>query len=366
MKKLFHLLFLTIIFPAHIFGILFDTALLKELKPIITFFPSNDPDKPEEDTFPYELKKKILLEFAQNVHRYSNYYDDSISRIIFNVSLVNKDLYKELDKQRNDPIAARFIIMHFKYKHHNLLHFDSYLTDKCKFPGAQKCFALSKELYEPTLTPDMIENLFQQGVILDLSKDRYTQSPLIYWCMLRNNQNQDHNKKIIKKLLDLGANPNECGALVYVIEKKFIDYVQLILNYKPIINNAVWLSAMITFPSTNECIDLLLSYATKDELNAGLICCFHNHEYKPNLMQKFIDNGANPNIALPHLMKQSKSTCNPFDTHTSFNKNFTFFCEQKAFDKETLTQLKQIQSSINSLVSVLEKNQPDTNDQTKI
>src|SRR5579862_4484057 len=245
MKKLFHLLFLTIIFPAHIFGILFDTALLKELKPIITFFPSNDPDKPEEDTFPYELKKKILLEFAQNVHRYSNYYDDSISRIIFNVSLVNKDLYKELDKQRNDPIAARFIIMHFKYKHHNLLHFDSYLTDKCKFPGAQKCFALSKELYEPTLTPDMIENLFQQGVILDLSKDRYTQSPLIYWCMLRNNQNQDHNKKIIKKLLDLGANPNECGALVYVIEKKFIDYVQLILNYKPIINNAVWLSAMI-------------------------------------------------------------------------------------------------------------------------
>ena len=96
MKKLVAAVICTIISTLHILGMEKNTLQIPE-------------------HFPYECSKHILLEYAQNVHRYvceKHGYKNNRepSDIIFNVSLVNKDLYKELDKERNDPITARTII----------------------------------------------------------------------------------------------------------------------------------------------------------------------------------------------------------------------------------------------------------------
>jgi hypothetical protein len=367
MKKLLYILLFALI-PSHIFGIVIDPL---ELKPIILFFPSDDPDKPEEDTFPYEIKKKILLELAQNVHYRVRRQDPSsrtwlANKIIGYVSFVNKDLYAALDQQRNNPITARNIITNLKYQCPN-----QNLAWNLKFPGAKKCYELSEQLYNDDLTEEMAENLFQQGAIIDYSvtKNKKTGElqycPLKYWCDPRRNNNQ--GKEIIKKLLDLGANPDEENCLVHVIHGKGIDMTKTVLAYKPMLDNPVWNAAIlyVTVNNNSAYIDLLISRATHDELNIGLICCFGELYdtilYRPTLMQKFINNGANPNIALPHLLNRLKSIENPFDADGHFVQNLKFFCEQKAFDKYMLIYLQQTQNSLNSLVNALEKNQPDIN-----
>jgi hypothetical protein len=350
MKKLFHLLFLTIIFHSHVFGIVIGPS--KELKPIIIFFPSNDPEKPEEDTFPYDMKKKILLEFAQNVHRYSTSgYDrtarfqlcsNRASQIIFNVSLVNKDLYKKLDKQRNDPITARSIITKITSK----LNFNVNLNviNGFTFPGAKKCRELSEQLYKNDLTKDEVENLFKQGAIINFSVTAASNNPdlkewpLHHWYQLTN-RNQD----IIKKLLDLGADPvhSTCNFLEAIILNADSNMTKMILNYKPKISHDVWLMAISI--NTDSCINLLIPYATQDELDFGLAncvsptkfknCCISYMQHKQiETMQQFIDHGANPNVALDHLMTEFATVQNAFDHHKEFKKIFKFLCKQKAFD----------------------------------
>jgi len=99
MKKLFTAFIFTFIFTPYTFGIDID------IEEIVA---------PEH--FPYELKKNILLELSQNCHRYvgkmsyENQPLNKAKRIISNISLINKDLYKELDKERNDPITTRIMI----------------------------------------------------------------------------------------------------------------------------------------------------------------------------------------------------------------------------------------------------------------
>ncbi|HEX4068541.1 MAG TPA: hypothetical protein VHX42_00425 [Candidatus Babeliales bacterium] len=336
----------------------------------IEFNQKKDVSTPEN--FPDDLKKMILLELSQNCHRYTIHYENMCSkeatRIIFYVSLVNKDLYKELDKYRNDPIAARDIITNIQRKNNFTTCF---FVDGFTFPGAQKCLKLSRQLYKIDLTENDVEILFRKGAIIDFTvtenipdRSRKSQScPLRYWY-------KKNNQPIMKKLLDLGANPNGTDLLSDVVAYNNIDITQLLLNYHPKITAGAWQNAMSE--KIHEYLDLLLSHATQDELNDGLVCCFNCNDnniiYRPDIMQKYIDNGANPDIALSHLMKRltfisklfepNKLTPNPFKIKGNFVKVFQFLCKQKAFDQEALAELQQIQNTVNSLVSQLEQNQP--------
>jgi hypothetical protein len=314
-------------------------------------------------TLPYKYSKRILLELSQNCHRYCNAlgYTKSglVSRIIFNVSLVNKKLYTKLDKQRNDPITARSIITNIRHQ-----YLDGFLTtvvvENFVFPGAKKCRELSAQLYDDNLIEDMVEKLFHQGAILNYSVTESSSSclglrsdPLKYWCTCKN---KDQSKTIVKKLLDLGANPNECDVLSYVIDTQDIDLIKIILNYKPAITSNTWYNAI---QNTRKNIDLLLPCATQDELNDGLYCCLEldNMSHTRETMQKFIDYGANPSIALHYLIKMLTGFTQ-LDADDDFIKNFNFLCSKGAFNRKALIQLQKIQNTLGSLVNELEKNQP--------
>src|SRR6266404_6935316 len=171
MKKLFITLIFTIT-TSCLFG------MKPKLEPIIKFFPE---DNPEKNTYPYDAKKMILLELAQNVlyHTRSKYISKRAqlaSQIIGYVSFVNKDLYKELDKQRNDPIAIRPIMIDIAYDT-RFNNYNYFYVENMPLPGAQKCIEYTKQLTDEKLTPDKTEQLFQQGAILNYQHNN-CQSPL--------------------------------------------------------------------------------------------------------------------------------------------------------------------------------------------
>ncbi len=316
---------------------------------------------------PYKCSKKILLELSQNCHRYADNYEWNctksalVSRIIFNVSLVNKDLYQELDKQRNDPITARSIIINTRHQYLD----DSFASDDVEnfvFPGAKKCRELTAQLYDDNLTEDMVEKLFHQGATIDydVNASRHTvlhYPPLFYWGCI-SHKNEEQSKAIIKKLLDLGANPDKCDVLTYVIDTENIDLTKMILNYKPVIKFNTWRAVSVVSRNMQEYIDLLLPCATQDELNDGLYCFACNSlVYKPEIMQKFIDNGANPSIALHQLITRL-TNFTLLDANHDFIKIFNFLCSKGAFDKKALTHLQHLQDILGSLINELDRNQP--------
>ena len=307
-------------------------------------------------TYPLELKEKILLEYSQNVQRYVQKkfnINKAIvaSRIIFNVSLINKNLYKTLEQTRNNPIIARTIINNLAYsKDHSL---DAHLADHFTFPGAQKCLSLSKTLYDNGLTKDLVEYLHQQGATLDYWDSKLNTCPVKYWnsYVKRNNPK---SSKIVKKMLKLGTNVDQCNLLSQAIHDKNIELIQNIFHYSPA-KNKCWSLALLYFP---ECIDILIPYSSPDELNSALGCCLDTNKDESGIMQKLIDNGADPNQALDGFLTPNLhlSVFDPMWMH-----NFLFLCKQKAFNKPLLSKLQHMQKILNSLVNNLESNKPVNN-----
>lgn len=316
--------------------------------------------------FPYECSKIILLECSQNVHKYANEkYDCNraimASHIIFNVSLVNWDLYKRLDKQRNDPLTARTIITNITYSPDI---FDCNVAEFLSFPGAKKCLILSKQLYDKDNTPNTIETLFQQGAMLDYSDRETCQYPLEYWCNIKHNNSQT-NKAIVQKLLQLGASPIKCDLLHYGIKTENIDLVKMVLTYNPRMSCKVW-EAALSNKTTRKYIDLLIGHSTCDELTDGLISCIQANynpiysHYRQLIMKNFIDKGANRHKALSHLIAALNYENNSLFYQTIFVENFNFLCDQKAFDETSLNKMRCLQKTFASLADTL-RNQKEYN-----
>jgi hypothetical protein len=337
MKKLLTLLF-TIIFSPYIFSM----NEKKELQPI-------------SEAFPYELKKMILLDLSKNVHKYvlkemGNNKAQIASRVIFNVSLVNWDLYKELDKTRNDPITARTIITNVACNDWD--NFDPCLAKHLTFPGAKKCLALSDQLYANDLTPDKIEELYNGGALINYQGIDKSYFVLSHWIVSPMGTNN------MIKLLDLGANPNiprKASRTDYPLEtaikKSSPDKIKIILKYNPQKNYDIWETALL-YPY-RDCIDLLIPDSTPDELNDGLECCIYSY-YIPEIMQKFIAHGASSSKALKCSTKKLAHYAIS-QTNTQV-KCFNFLCDQEAFNETALANLQSIHKLFGDMITKLENN----------
>lgn len=301
---------------------------------------------------PLDIKEKILLEYSQNVHRYVNEKFGAekarlASRIIWNVSLVNKSLYTQLEQTRNNPIIARTIINELSFDKND--HFDSIAADTFSFPGAQKSLHLSKTLYDDGLTIDLLEYLHQQGACLDYWHDEKNTCPANYW----NNYTRRDNPKsatLVKKFLELGIHIDQTNLISQSMIDKNLELLEMIFHYYcP--KNKCWGRA-IDFP---ECIDLLITYSTKEDLDHGLKICIQHSNHVPEIMQKLIDKGANPSEALQYLESSSGTL---LDSNTTYFKNFIFLCENQAFNQETHNKMQNMMNNLTILADKLEQNQP--------
>jgi hypothetical protein len=314
----------------------------------------------------YDLQKNILLELAQNVHRYVASYCNKgfraqeTSRIIGYVSFINWDLYKELNKERNDPVTASKIILHVLCRNNE--DFTLHEAEKLSFPGAQKCLALSNELYDYSLTPGRIETLLEQGASLYYKKTN-TEPLLQHWCTKYRCSDNIRALNNVKKLLELGIDHNKyniLGGLILMASRPNIDNLIITLLQYPTKKTVGLWKKIIT---KQELVDFLIPLSTPDELNKGLIACLHKYkQYNPNLMQQFINSGADPDKALNRAMnllfnwnQQTRDNVDSF-TDDALNK-FTFLCQQGGFNQDVLLTLKDKRETIDNLILMLEKNQ---------
>jgi len=170
----------------------------------------------------------------------------------------------------------------------------------------------------------------------------------------------------MRKLLKLGANPDvyyECrdwSPLENAVHMN-MDKIKLLLGYKA---KKCWHLLLERYRGF---IDTFIEYSTKDELNDGLIACMQTPLYLSEIMQKLIDNGANPSVALSLIyQKIIKSmydvTC---DNSKIYNhevtlginlQKFNFLCAQKAYDETTFAKVQNLQAIFSSLANVLEQN----------
>jgi hypothetical protein len=341
--------------------------------------------------FPIDIRNRILiLELAQNAHNYvdkyaggdvvnfsgtfvskGNCYDPvrEVERILCKISLLNREWKKELDKQRNDPVAARTMMQNIgitcysNFFGNNRSPFISYIVNRFCTPGAQKCRELSCQLYDKDLTPEKVEQLYKDGAILDYWNRGPRETILRYWI----EKDDDKSTKIVEKLLQLGANPNayyedyNCSPLPMAVCNNNADKVELLLRYKA---KKQWYWVV---ERSRGCIDLFIDCATKDELTAGLIACVGGRDYLPEIMQKMIDKGANPSAALPHVVKaiiESVGQSKP--EHRMFlqgrEQMFNFLCAQQAYDADAYNEIQKLQEFLSSLANKLEQNKPMFND----
>ncbi len=313
-----------------------------------------------------ELKKKILLELAQNVHLYvASYYNKEFraqetSRIIGYVSFINWDLYKELHKERNDSVTANKIILRVLCRNNE--DFTRHEAQKLSFPGAQKCLALSDELYDYDLTPDRIEILLEHGASLYYKKAN-TEPLLKHWCTKYRCNDKIRALNNVKKLLELGIDHNKydiLGGLLMMVSRPNIDNLIITLLQYPTKKTVALWKKIIT---QQKLIDFTIPLSTPDELSNGLIACMHkNKKYNPDLMQQFINNGADPDKALKRAMnllfnwnQQTHDNVGSF-TEDALNK-FIYLCKQEGFNQDVLLTLKDKRETIDNLILMLEKNQ---------
>ena len=165
----------------------------------------------------------------------------------------------------------------------------------------------------------------------------------------------------MEKLLELGADPNQDDILAYITNsRKDVDLIKILLKHKAKITRSVWHGAL-SHNGNQEYLNLLVSYATPDEMTDGLLECimpsFDSKTlfYQPEEMLKFINNGANPSIALHHLTERLKII--PADTF--FIEIFNFLCEHKAFDHTALTSMRIFQKLFGDLANSIENNQSE-------
>jgi len=310
----------------------------------------------------YDLKKKFLLELANNVHRYvegnCQKQVTSASEIIFNISSVNKDLCNSLQALRTDPLIARPLLLHiinnFEYK-----EFFSLNSMPELFPAAKKCFELSQQLYDNDLTPEKITSLYQKGAILDcniVQQDKHYQL-LQYWLYHRTTL-QETKEKILDKLLELGIQPND---IVYIIiNHQKINCLKIALKHKAPIDKYCWSSLFYSNnPDKEQYLNVLLEHATQDELNLGLKECmgYTGNDYNPVRMKMLIKQQGDTNIALNYLV-QTLDQIPHFYANNNFVKNLMFLCNNKAFDAKALGNLKKVRDLFNTCIEAVEKNQP--------
>jgi hypothetical protein len=346
MKKLFMLLICSIIFTPSLMGM--------KRNDIIT--------TPEH--FIVDCKYRILLNLAKNVHSYAGKGSCShcpitqAKRIISTISRINWDFYKELDKERNDPITSRTMIKNIAvtcYPTEWPCWPELSITHSLKSPGAKKCIQLSNQLYDKKLTPKKIEQLFNDGAILDYSNKKERKTILSYWAASRTSKSM----AIIEKLLQLGANHDmyyeycQGSPLQHAIYTGNIEKIKLLLSYKA---KKCWFTVLKE--NNHQFIDILIDNSTNDELNDGLITCIKQYFYLPEIMQKFIDNGANPSVALPHILEQTIKEINDLTPDHILIQKFHFLCDQQAHDSTTFSKVQNIQTIFSSLATKLENNSP--------
>lgn len=352
MKKLFTLLLCSIIFTFPVVG-------MEKIK--------DDVSVPEN--FPNDCKRKILINyFAQNVHNYiKNYYenDDSYShysvgyvaritgRIIGKISFINWEFYKALDKERNDPVTTRTMLKNIVVTYYPTEKLTELgIVHALKSPGAKKCIQLSDALFGKRVTPKKIKKLFNEGAFLNYFDEYKKSTVLSYWV----GSNTKRSTAIVGKLLQLGANPNvyckESSPLHKALSGNNIEKIKLLLHYKAI---KEWYIALVG-RGYQRFIDIFIANSTNDELNDGLIVCCKFHPYLPEIMQKFIDSGASPSVALPHIFEQTINSINCLTPDHTIIQKFYFLCDQQAYDSTIFDKMQNLQTIFSVLTNKLEHN----------
>jgi len=250
-----------------------------------------------------------------------------LSQTVCTMRLVSKEISKEL----SDPRVISSLISKFVFSNN---FFEWRITDRLKFPGAQQCIALSDKLYDKDLTIDKVEELFNQGAILN-----YNQTNLPYvlshWSLNRNPE----GTSIVKKLLELGTTPdhhNSDEPMRYALFSKNKDTIMLLLKWKA---TKAW-NRVILEKEYQEFRKLLMDHSTPEELNEGLKVCIMG-SYKPEIMQEFINHGADVNVALAHAnirMQNSYYHNTDYRNHTTNIINFLHNCLSSSAKSENSIQ----------------------------
>jgi len=117
---------------------------------------------------------------------------------------------------------------------------------------------------------------------------------------------------------------------------------------------------------------LLKQPKDKNKLNDKLLSCISKDFYVPTTMQELINKGASPDIALSHVWQKIKApkipditnipitkimanTSQILDFNNNLKKQFTFLCEQQAFDQKTLTEIQSLKNMIQSITITLQQ-----------
>jgi hypothetical protein len=328
---------------------------------------------PVPDNFPVELTNRILLDLAQNAHNYVEKTDNGpvhqVKDIIRTVSILNKEWYAKLDKQRNDPVTTRIMIHNigiicYVNSGRSLTSFPPVnIVGQLRTPGAKKCIELSNQLYDNNLSIEKIEQLYKDGAILDYYNGLRANTVLSHWVL----SNQNNSIDIMEKLLQLGTNPDvyfaqgNSSPLKNAMCNGTLEKNKLLLSYKA---KKEWCIAFNN--SFYRFIDLFIEYSTKDELNEGLTVCANNF-YSLEIMQKLIDKGANPSVPLVDVSKKviesmaDSAPDNKLAQLMQLNK-FNFLCDQKAYDETVLVKIQNLQVMLSSLANKLEQNKPVLHD----
>ncbi len=325
--------------------------------------------------FPDDCKNKILIDYlVKDVHKQiKNFHKDSCycfgysvdqvcrlaGRLIVRISRINWDFYKILEKERNDPVATRTMLKNIVstyYPNHEGTELE--MVHWFKSPGAQKCIRLSNQLFLTGMTPEKIEQLYNEGAFLNYYDsynyvDPSKETVLSYWV----DCGAQESDIIVEKLLQLGANPNLSEGytsfpLIKAMRRNSIEKIKLLLSYKA---KKEWYNVLSCI-LYHRYIDTIIAYCTKDELNDGLVACVDAYAYRPEIMQKLIDNGAEPSAALPHVLKNIIEKVDILDSDNSAVLNFNFLCNQGAYDQTVFDKVKNLQIIFGALANNLEKN----------
>lgn len=322
--------------------------------------------------FPVELTNRILFDLAQNAHNYVHKADpfftpmNEVKTILRTISILNKEWHKNLDKQRNDPVATRTMIQNIGTTCYSKLD-NSFppmgIIKQLCTPGAKKCISLSIQLYDNDLTVESVEQLYNAGAMLDYYDVMQRQTVLSYWVKRLNAVSID----IMRKLLELGANPyayyecGDCSPLQNAMHHGNLKKNKLLLSYKA---KKEWYKAFQN--PFRRFIDLFIEYSTQDELNEGLTVCANNC-YSLEIMQKLIDKGANPSVALASISEKViksivDSTPDNQIAQQMLLDKFNFLCDQKAYDETVCNKVQNLQTIFSYFADKLEDNKPILND----
>jgi hypothetical protein len=320
------------------------------------------------------LAEKSAYIIAKNIYASADKDAQCASHILHDISLTNNNLYKALDEERNDPVTARNIIEQFALLEDR---FRLDIAKKLTFPGAKKCLALSERLYDKNNTPQTIELLFKWGALINYQSGN-NGSPLSYWT--QSDQYSQNNLMIIEKLIALGADPNcepvwgnnsffvAIGKQTHARLNALLDYYTL-MHGKSTLCRPVWGNILILYygnlgPYKKDpvLIDILIANVPMQSCSTGLMACLDVKEdlekqQRTQLMQKFINRGADAGPALMHLLEHVELWGTNYPD-SDFIKNFNMLCDAGAFNEEALTAAQHLSQMFDVIKTKIENNRP--------